>query len=179
MLQGVSYQYTSPVWLNPFSTVTAAQEIVTMNTLHSSVKRGLLVHGRCLKDVDRSGLLCFQTTMVVVELGVDTVMRQTALCLPLDVVVPGVLGESPVYKLHLVSALPEKIILVSSIQSAECHAELQKEETKKGGIIMQAVRGHSGLQACCHIKGVAAGRPKLCCACRPEHSHDKCALASL
>ena len=64
--------------------------------LLSSMEGCLLVHCWCLKDGCISCSLCFQATMVGGQLSIDTVMHQTSLLLPLDVVIPSVLGETPV-----------------------------------------------------------------------------------
>ncbi len=65
------------------------------HSLLSSMKGSFLVHGRCLEDVGAVSNLGCQTTMVVDQLGIDSIMLQAALLLPLDVVIPGVLGEAP------------------------------------------------------------------------------------
>ena len=64
--------------------------------LVSAMQWCLLVHGRCLKYVCAISNLCFQAAMVVGKLGIDTIMNQTSLLLPLDVVISGILGETPV-----------------------------------------------------------------------------------
>lgn len=64
--------------------------------LLSSMEGCLLVHCWCLKDGCISCSLCFQATMVGGQLSIDTVVHQTSLLLPLDVVIPSVLGEPPV-----------------------------------------------------------------------------------
>lgn len=64
--------------------------------LCSSMQRNLLVHGRSLKHVDALCNLSIQTTMILNQLGIDTIMSQAPLLLPLLVVLPGILGETPV-----------------------------------------------------------------------------------
>lgn len=59
------------------------------------MQRNLLVHGRGLKYIDALCNLLIQATMVLNQLGIDTVMSQTPLLLPLLVVLPSVLGEPP------------------------------------------------------------------------------------
>lgn len=59
------------------------------------MQRNLLVHGRGLKHIDALCNFLIQATMVLDELSIDTVMSQTALLLPLLVVLPSVLGEPP------------------------------------------------------------------------------------
>ena len=59
------------------------------------MQRDLLVHGRGLKYIDALCNLLIQATMVLDQLSIDAIMSQAALLLPLLVVLPGVLGETP------------------------------------------------------------------------------------
>ena len=59
------------------------------------MQRNLLVHGRGLKHINALCNLGIQTTMVLNQLGIDTIVSQTPLLLPLLVVFSGVLGETP------------------------------------------------------------------------------------
>ncbi len=80
------------------------------------MKGSLLVHSRRLKDVGAVSNLGCQATMVVNQLGIDSIMCQAALLLPLDIVIPGVLGEAPAQPRDKVRLKNARLAL----HSAEC-----------------------------------------------------------
>lgn len=89
------------------------------HSLLSSVKGSLLVHGRRLKDVGAVSNLGCQTTMVVDQLGIDSIMLQAALLLPLNVVIPGVLGEAPAQPCdNVYLKMPGLHCMVQTVQSS-------------------------------------------------------------
>lgn len=91
-------------------------------SLLSSMKGSLLVHSRCLKDVGAVSNLGCQATMVLNQLGIDSIRCQAALLLPLDIVIPGIFGETPAQPRDIVCLINARLALHGALSLKPDHS---------------------------------------------------------